>query len=281
MRSASQSPKNQEKKVRWQTHPPWNSTPSMPPPPYDRTHWSEPWSISANMSLYTLPDAAHPGHARPRKIGEVVAARWTKSQPNDEGESPPSFYLSVLAVSNSKGSADSQDVDNLTHPQPVWFIVQEDYYQVFTNDGWTTHPQLLEASAKSRSSTNQGKWFKDFVKANQQQLYDPELSTLNSQPQTPQAGQVAVGSSTPHTPNPSNSRSSSLLPLPTAFPPLAKSSSLLSPQPAAAGASVALQLLAAGMFPRTCVCRTKIRHQIVYRNPLKHPRISYHPSIFI
>jgi hypothetical protein len=253
----------------------------MPVPPFDRTHWSQAWSISANMSLYTLPDASHPGHSRPRKIGEVVAAKWTKSQQNEEGNSPPSFFLSVLEVSNSKGSAESQDLDNLTHQEPVWYIVQEDYYQVFTNAGWTTHPELLAASAKSRSTTNQGKWFKDFVKGNLLHVYDPELSTANSQPRTPQGGQVAVGSFTPLTPNPNSSRLSALVPIPTAFPPPARPSSLLSPQSVAAGASVSLDLLAAGMFPRTCVCRTKIRYQIVYRNPLKHPRISYHPPIFI
>jgi hypothetical protein len=121
------------------------------------------------------------------------------------------------------------------------------------------------------------------VKSNLQYAYDPDLSlssTANSQAQTPQPSGVVLGASTPRTPNPSSSRPPAA---PGVFPavrPLpAGSIALLSPSQEAVGERTLPTRLPAGLFPRMCLCRTKIGHEIVYRNPRNHPRISYHTPI--
>lgn len=224
----------------------------MAPPVFDRSHWSFLWSISPNMSLYTVPTASHPGQARPFKLGEVVGVKYTKAQKDKDGNTPPSFLLAVL-LPPSKDD-ESQDVDHPTPPEQVWYIVQEDLYQDFTNAGWRTHPQLLAAAAKARSSTNQGKWFKDFVKNNLLSDYNADNSFQQSPTgpaRTASSGRVEVGASAPRTPNASSSRPQGAGTLPAAFPaPPSQPFPLLSGSPGAAGGRVAAVPQPAGLFVR-------------------------------
>ena len=235
------------------------------------------------MSLYTVPTTSHPGQARPGKLGEVVGVKYTKAQKDTEGNSPPSFLVCVL-LHNSKEDA-SQDVDNPTPPEQMWFIVREELYMDFTNAGWQTHPQLLAAAAKARSTNNQGKWFKDFVKHNLLTDYNPENSFQQSPTgpaRTSSSGRVEVGASAPRTPNASSSRPQPAGTIPAAFPaPPAQPFPLLSPSPGAAGGRVTAARPPAGLFIRLCLARTKFADDCLYRNPPKHPQKTQHTPIFI
>ncbi len=254
----------------------------MAPPKFDKTHWSSLWSVSPNMSLYVALTGNHPGHSRPQKLGELVGVRFTKSQQNAEGKTPPSFVLSVVPLP-SRDTA-SRDVDHPTVPEQVCYIVKEDLYHHFTNTGWNTHPALLAAASKARSSNNQGKWFKEFVKNNLQSVYNAELSFTSSpsgEAQTGTPGSVDVGASVPSTPHNSDRRPPVTPLIPAAFPPPRPTAT---PPPAAQGATgggLPPRRLHAGVFVRMCCARTIIAYDLVYRNPKKHPQKLKHTPIFI
>ena len=256
----------------------------MAPPAFDRSHWSFAWSVSPNMSLYTAATTSHPGQSRPNKLGEVVAARFTKAQKDEAGNSPPSFLLSVLYTPDRDAS---QDVDNPPPREQVWFIVQESLYTDFTNVGWQTHPQLVAAAARARSSNNHGKWFKEFVKNNHCTDYDAELSfqpTPSGETQTSTPSRVVVGSSAPLTPNPSNSRpqvTPGVFPAAALPPPSQPQSIISASQEAAVGRAPAARS-PMGVCPRVCSARAKIVDDNLYRKPPNHPQIShYTPHIYI